>query len=406
MKTIIFIAAFYSASVFSSTCAPVPARADGKTIQTFKGLTGKDEQRGKFEAKDVYGPDIIYQGEGCPAGKICIESVYSIYGNLQTTHGQVVVIDSASGNVEEILPLRTKETPPPPGQPLSQSGVRPLDPERINRVCAEFKKTGDFGPEWCGQMNRKTGEYDVSARTNIDTYAYGNYTESGKLISGSYVPLSPESRPRIIQALNSGNRTNAVAFITPQLPTNTRRAGIPDEAVDWSQVNSIQKGSKGTLNRLAKLVGEVRQRLGCEPVPSNPEIRLRQAALDSREGLGACGLKFDPGNGLSAFIRCEKSPCTSGKGQLSRPIVVDLTQKSSSDYECKSKFRGDVETITCKYRDVNSKITQTFQIQKGKLLAIESKDSEQRGEYTCALAAPTRSGKSEKSRSGTRVQDE
>lgn len=404
MKYFLLIASLYSASAFSSTCSPIPARADGKKIQTFKSLTGEDEQRGKYESS-VYGPDLIYQGENCPAGKICIESVYTIYGNLGTTHGQVVVLDQATGNVEQILPLRTQSRPAPQGQALSVSGIAPLDPERVNRVCQEIRKEGRNGPLWCGRPDRDTNVPNLNDRENLDTYAYGIY-QGRRLVSGAYVPLTEESRGRVIQALNSGNRTNRVAYITPQFVTNYQRTPRdPNAPVDWSQVASIQAGSKGTVSRLARLVGTIRESLRCEPTATNPEIRLRQATLDARSGLEACGLKYDIGNGIDAYIRCETAPCSSGRAQLTRPLLVNLTQKSSSEYECKSKFRGDVETITCKYQDVKTKYEQEFRIQNGRLLGVGLKDSSQRGEYVCNVAEAAPRSRSER-RSGSRVQSE
>lgn len=395
MKYLILASLLVSSTVFSSTCRPIPNGPSGRPIQTFQALTGEREPR---NGPDIFGDDLVYQGGECPAEKICIESVNSVYGNEFTTHGQVIIIDSASGNVEQIVPIRVNPSPAPAGQSIAESGIHLVNQNRLDRLCNQIRNADNQVSSFCGRVDRSTGERNVNDRANLDTYSYGVYS-GNRQVSGGYVPLTPESRSRVIQALNSGNRTNSVAFVVTN--TNARRSSRDEGTeTDWSQVNSIQRGSAGTLNRLSKVVGKVRARLGCEPTATNPEIRLRQAALDAREGLAACGLTYDLGNGFNTSIRCT-SQCS-----LARPISVNLTPQGSSEYECKSKFRGDVETITCKYQDVNSKVTQSFRVQNGRLLGVELKDSQVRGEFSCNVAEAVRPARGERSQNGSRVRGE
>ena len=152
---------------------------------------------------------------------------------------------------------------------------------------------------------------------------------------------------------------------------------------------------------MARLVGEVRAALGCEPAPQNPSIRLTQAIYDSRQGLEFCGLSLNRNNAGANLSCSAPERCLTTRGQrFAGYISTDLRSQESSGNECKSKIRGQVETITCKFRNADEKYKNTFQLSGGRLISLSSEESTSNTKFNCDVSTAGSASRSGQQRPG------
>ncbi len=277
MKFSLFLI-FFSVSALAAgrRCEDVPfgtgANAS-RRVQTAEALTGVNDRRPQDSA---FGSDLVYEGAPCPDNKVCVEFL-SPGGYTDIVHGQAVIIDKNTGNVEALRPLELGTNRRRAGQ-----GFPFFDRARFLRVCEGVRQAKLFQYRASDPTATVTSVDDYCKNINLqqehtlDIYSHRRDSSesfcdtrflTAPFYQNDYCAYSPESRARAIEVLNAGVVTR------------------PGES---AQAPSVQAGGAGTFRALAKVVGNVRRRLRCDPLPEDLRTRLAFSLVDQANDFGTC----------------------------------------------------------------------------------------------------------------------
>ncbi len=350
----ITLSALFTLEAFAGQCRDIPtgSLAPRKKAQTVRALTGKDT--GKKLQETFLGEDVVYEGAPCPEGRVCIETLFNNRVTPVTFHGQVVVINKETGNVESLAPIRFKDPNGARGQSISERGIPPFDQARWRGVCQGIRNFNrdifrDDTPaqgrtlEVIAQCSGGVTSLTTDPNPLLDIYSYHN--TSINLPNTPYSPFteiyrsfSPSAKARTIEFLNSGNITKNGEF---------------------SQAGSVQYGGQVTVSRIAKVVGDVRKALGCEPAATNQRVNLSSRLLDQAPELRACGIELVNGPSLKRlklsgenFVNlAEDVPRKARRlrrGQFEVNTTVNTENEFDIPFQCSSVQESPaVEIITC-----------------------------------------------------------
>lgn len=348
-KSALFVALFITGTAMAATpCRDIPAGADGRKVQTFESLVGSSTKTPEQLSK--LGSDLIYEGGSCPQGKICTEVIFA----TKSEHGQVVVMDKATGNVEQLLPLRFRNGAGDPARPIEERGVAPVNPARLQHICDEREKLfypgarTDYVPGYFRECAATPG-VDI---LDLYAYRYGDRTQVNPFGIDFYFRLGPLAKQGAIAQLN---------------------AGIVTKPGEFTQARSAVFGTATTIGLLSRVVGEVRRALGCEAPSPTPVLRLYEALKASSEGLRGCGLEF-----------------------VKYPQSIRNLNVQNEGYhfygDCRSRVSRGIETVKCE-TTTYAKFKTEFKIQNGRVIELnlkrEKTATEAGKELTCRPVEPT-----------------
>lgn len=356
--TLILLSMIVTGEAIAAACREIPSgnRALGnKKAQTLRALTGKDT--GKRSDEAYLGEDLVYEGAPCPAGKICVETLFNNrQGTSVNLHGQVIVINKSNGAVETLAPLRFKDQNGARGQSINERGIAPFDQKRWRDVCNGIKNFGatvfrDPNPPGAGvlaavaQCEGRPTDPPRDPNPVLDIYSYHNTSISlpdtaGSPFSGIYRSFSQGAKARTIEYLNSGNIT---------------------KSGEYTQAGSVQYGGQATVGRVARIVGDVRKALGCEPEATNPRVRISSNLVDQAQEFSACGISIVNGpsqkrivlNGSRAIDLREDVPRPEPKKKRKKDAIIFNTTVNTENlfdipFPCTTVQESPVvEVVTC-----------------------------------------------------------
>ena len=403
----LFLAAtFLSATAMSAQCRSVAAPSE--TIPA----AGSD-----------FGPDVMYEGGNCPAGKICIESMFitapgRTFG-AGAVQGQVIVLNKEDGSVSQMVPLRFREGTGDARVPLEERGLPLYDSARWLNVCQILENnereyaglvsgqlesssngvsaTVVMRPETQARINfcrgQSGGESYRTSAPYIDLYRYSTAQylrsqygpdvfqsrfvgrrqgRSASIIGGVYNSFLPNTRARIVNVLNAGTTKADGTVIQARSETYMGRcASLTDKECPDGEL----PGGGGSFATLFGNVARARAALGC-PVVVNLQQRLTSALRNSRGTIeSACGFEYNPRSKVIKDSRSRRS--------------FDLDKGS-----CTSSF-GGTERISCVQSGNSLRRSVTFEIQAGQVVAVNFPEVTPGGlpgaaAYSATLGVPNR----------------
>lgn len=322
-----------------SSCRSINPNADGQRVQSLQSVAAGSES-GRTESDTAnYGDDIVYEGAPCPNEKICIESIFSVYGNASLLHSGVFVIDKKTGLLENLAPLRVLDPDGQSSLSINERGIPLKDPSRWDRACSNIISNfkGPYNLE-TPNPNPCEAEKRAGATPVIDISYYGGSRSTGRISTfyKQYTIIEQDAKNRAIEMIND-------------------RAGLRH---NWMSFGSLaQSGANGTFGRISKLVGAVRRGLGCEPLPNSPDDRVAALIFAQRDELKECGFQLDTrslelstgtprrftlGNPENLRVDVPRA------GKLFKDIKHNVGVIESLIEDCVSvQLSPEVETITC-----------------------------------------------------------
>lgn len=323
------------------SCRSIRPNGNGQRAQSLLSVAGSASGRTDSDTEN-FGDDVVYEGAPCPAEKICIESIFSVWGPANLLHAGVIVIDKSTGLVENLAPLRVIDPEGQIGLSINQRGIAILNPQRWERACPNIIR------DVRGQYNRETpnpNSCEAEKRSGASPIVDINYYDPGPNKTGESSPFT--NRAYSVFSQNGKNR--AIEVLNES--TATRNA--------WINYGSLeQQGSAGTFGRISKLVGAVRRALGCEPLPLDNDQRVAALLGAQEEELRGCGVRLDLGAATGGrtvpFARFSLGNTDELRvdvprlGKLYNQIRDRLPVRESVARDCVSEqLSPEIETITC-----------------------------------------------------------
>lgn len=325
----------------TKSCRSIQPNGNGQRAQSLQSIAGSASGRTESDNEN-FGDDVVYEGAPCPVGKICVESIFSVWGPANLLHAGVIVIDKSTGLVENLAPLRVIDPEGQSGLSINQRGISIFNQQRWERACPNIIR------DVRGQYNRETPNPNsceaekrsgASPIVDINYYDPGpNKTgESSPFTSRAYSVFSQSGKNRAIEVLNESTATRNI----------------------WVNYGSLeQQGSAGTFGRISKLVGAVRRALDCEPLPIDTDQRVAALLGAQDEELRGCGVRLD----IGAATGGRTVPFA--RFTLGNPedLRVDVPREGKRYNEIRDRFAvaqsvardcvsvqvsPDIETITC-----------------------------------------------------------
>ena len=412
-----------SAAVYSAQCRAVATRSEnGVNVQS---------ETIPAAASD-FGPDVVYEGGSCPAGKICVETMFitrpgRTFG-VSAVQGQVIVLNKEDGSVAQLVPLRFREGANDQNLHIVHRGIpfynqarwlsvcqtmeneereyaqiigAQREPESVSPTSVPFRSGVQDRINFCrGQSGGET--YNNSSAPYIDIYRYSTpqYLRSqygpdvfqsrflgraqgrnAGIISGVYNSFLQNTRARMVNFLNAG--TTKPDGSTVQA-TSESYMGKCASLTDKECPDGDLPGGGGSMATLVGVVARARAALGCNVVV-NPQERLVRALRESRDTLeSACGFEYNPRS----------------------KVIKDPRSKRSFDLDkgtCRSSFAAN-EKISCVlYTDANrltARRSVDFEVKDGKVVAVNFPEIAPGGlpgmaSYAATLGLPNREEKTQ-----------
>lgn len=337
MKLLFFsITLLLADSAFSAQCRDVNFNGT-RRLQNVRTLSG---QNNKTEGESFLGDDIVYEGAPCPDGKVCVEMMYNILrssseaddfqglGALKGTHGQVLVIDKASGNLSELRPLKFTNGS------KDLNGIPFVDRGRWTRFCEvltaeNIRSWGErgVGPEALTSPCKDAESYPYGAKA-LDIYSYrcdwDKHTRSPLL--NEYCGYNADSKARALEVLNSGDVSR------------------PSE---WAQTRSIQEAGGGSFARVATTLGLVRRSLGCEPQPQNLQERIaHNLEFQKNDFPGCLSISLFSRSALERNIKPDLNNFSIGPTQRPSLLTEDIPRAEAPQNNRRKRDRRSREQRT------------------------------------------------------------
>jgi hypothetical protein len=386
---------WFSSAALSAQCRSVATRTENGVNTQSETIVSPSED---------LGPDVIYEGGNCPAGKICVETMFvtnpgRTFG-VSAVQGQVIVLNKEDGSVSELVTLRFRDGVGDASVPLQERGIPLFNSARWLSVCQTMENeereyarlvgrqieslssdgvsaTVSIRPERQQRINfcrgQSGGEEFRNSPPYIDLYRYSTAQylrsrsgpevyntryagrrqgRSASIIGGVYNSFLPNTRNRMVNFLNAGTSNNTDGAVV-QTRSETYM-GNCESLTDRICPDGDLPGGGGTFATLVSTVARARAVLGCSVV-SDPQARLTRALRNSRGTIEeACGFEYSP----------------------SRRVIRDRRSRRDFDLDkgsCTSSF-GATERISCvQYTDANRLTTRrsvTFELQGDQVVGV------------------------------------
>jgi hypothetical protein len=140
MKLILIFGALLLAHASNAACINVPERNPGEKWQFVDSMAVPGQRLAPApNPVPPTGRDIVYEGRGCPEGRICVETMYNIIGAPELVHGQVIVLDKGSGAVVELLPLQIRGAEGECKLPRGGKCIGVYNKARVTELCKSLR---------------------------------------------------------------------------------------------------------------------------------------------------------------------------------------------------------------------------------------------------------------------------
>lgn len=274
MKALVLVPVLITFVQYShaAACRSISARTEGgPRLQTVADLSASvtDTSDIRRRLNERMGPDLVYQGDGCPEGRICVETIFSANPRwgMGSIHGQVVVLNPENGAVEQLAPLRFRDLEGDANQPIGVRGIPVRNQERWQQICSAME--ADAGTNEL----RRIADYCAGTYDGVpEPYRPGMTTYSRDPdISGSTIDIHRYVSPETNRSANAGNgqssplsRLRIYKAFSPQSKVDTIEA-LNRPVVSGARVTtSHAPGGGGTFTLLQERVNAVRRALNCE----------------------------------------------------------------------------------------------------------------------------------------------
>ncbi len=428
-----------------SMCSDFPSLTPGKKVQNVNGLIVNGQAQQPNPDSPSIGEDIVYEGSGCPAGKICVETLFNIRGAAATIHGQVIVIDKSTGDVSDLCSVNLIASSgsssasgnsgcsmnlynPARIEPAC-NGIASLNRPAVTALCRGQEPTRElfFEEERASRQSfieslenrpnrqiperqrkrqirdlkkelRRLSISNFTAPTissQLDMYSFtpmgrGISDEDGSPFSGVYKRFSSGSKSRLIANFNEGTSTEEGQYIQRDSYVHEvcNHAGQSDQRNNCPRFAENSSGA-ATVNHIGELVARTRRALSCEQTAVDEQTYQRVGRLLSGSALSGreCEVRYD-----------ERAKSITVPG---REFPININSFGPGRGRCSEVTRQrNIEKFSCSTSDSSgSDYAFEFELQDGEMTSFSYRpkiiNSRNGSRGSCLVRAPRAENESE-----------